>query len=184
MPDGHSADTVARVAALAARAAPRCGKTKVIAVDGPSGSGKTTLAEQLGAALLAPVVHMDDIYRGWDGLAESVLLVTRDVLEPLARGERAAYRRWDWHRYRLGPQVEVPATPVLVLEGAGSSVRPAGDFAAMVVWVEAEESTRRERGISRDPGFEPHWDRWAAQERRVFDQDRTRARADLVIGSG
>lgn len=183
MPEGHSADTVARVTALAATATPRCGHTVVVAVDGPSGSGKTTLGDELGAALNAPVVHMDDIYRGWDGLAESVELVTHDVLEPLARGERAAYTRWDWTRDRLDAQVEVPPTPVLVLEGAGSSVRPAGDYVAVVVWVEADEPTRRERGISRDPGFEPHWERWAAQERRVFASDGTRDRADVVVST-
>src|SRR5512139_62479 len=108
MPEGHSADTVARVAALAATATPRCGRTVVVAVDGPSGSGKTTLGDELGVALSAPVVHMDDIYRGWDGLAESVELVTHDVLEPLARGERAAYTRWDWTHDRLDAQVGVP----------------------------------------------------------------------------
>jgi uridine kinase len=183
MPDSRCADTVARVVDLAAQAAPRCGTTKVIAIDGPSGSGKTTLADRLAAELPASVVRMDDLYRGWDGLAESARLVTRDLLEPLARGERAAYTRWDWTHDRLGPQVEVPPTPVLVLEGAGSSVRPAGDFAALVVWVEADEATRRERGISRDPGFEPHWERWAAQERRLFTDDGTRARADLLVST-
>jgi uridine kinase len=183
MPEGQSADTLARVAALAAAAAPHCGHTVVVAVDGPSGSGKTTLGDQLAAVLNAPVVRMDDIYRGWDGLAESVELVAHDVLEPLARGERAAYTRWDWTHERLDGQVEVPPAPVLVVEGAGSSVRPAGDFAAVVVWVEADESTRRERGIGRDPGFEPHWERWAAQERRVFAADGTRDRADLVVST-
>src|SRR5512133_2582814 len=62
MPDGHPAETVARLAVRAAGSAPRCGQTRVVAIDGPSGSGKSTLAAQLAEATRAPVLHMDDIY--------------------------------------------------------------------------------------------------------------------------
>ena len=181
MPDGHPAETVARLAVRAAGSAPRCGQTRVVAIDGPSGSGKSTLAAQLAEATRAPVLHMDDIYPGWDGLADSIRLVVRDVLEPLAHGERAAYRRWDWTHDRPGKQIEVPPVPLLILEGAGASVGPAGDYAAVRVWVDADEASRRARGIGRDPGFEPHWDRWASQESQLFAADRTRDRADVIL---
>jgi hypothetical protein len=49
------------------------------------------------------------------------------------------------------------------------------------VWVEAEEPVRKARGVARDPGYAPFWDRWAAQERALYAADGTRARADLVI---
>ena len=43
-------------------------------IDGPSGSGKTTLAAEIeqhwNSAVKLQVVHMDDLYPGWDGLAE------------------------------------------------------------------------------------------------------------------
>ena len=45
-------------------------------IDGPSGAGKTTLALQIGEALGIPVVHLDDFYPGWGGLAEGCLLYT------------------------------------------------------------------------------------------------------------
>ena len=78
------AASVAEAVRLAGVREPRCGPVRLIAVDGPSGSGKSTLGAAIGAALDAPVVHMDDIYPGWDGLADAVPLVTTQVLEPLA----------------------------------------------------------------------------------------------------
>jgi pantothenate kinase-related protein Tda10 len=76
-------------------ASPRAGATRVVAVDGPSGSGKTTFAGRLSAALECPVLHMDDMYPGWDGLAEAVPLLVAWILEPLAKGLPAKYRRFD-----------------------------------------------------------------------------------------
>lgn len=154
----------------------------VVAIDGPSGAGKTTLARAVGRLVDARVVHLDDIYPGWDGLAEAVPLVTTQVLEPLSRGEDTAYRRWDWMRHRWGGTQPVAVAPRLVLEGVGSSVLPAGAYAAVRVWVEASRKLRFARGMARDgEGYRPHWERWAAQESALFAADRTRERADLVV---
>jgi hypothetical protein len=174
---------VAEAVRLAGERDPRCGDVRLVAVDGPSGSGKSTLGAAIGATLSARVLHMDDIYPGWDGLAEAVPLVTRQVLEPLTAGEPAAYRRWDWVRSRWSSRlVPVPEAPVLVLEGVGSSVLPAGDYATVCVWVEAEREVRFARGIARDgEAYRPYWERWARQEEALFTADRTRDRADVVL---
>lgn len=166
----------------AVETAPARGAVTVIAIDGPSGSGKTTLAEAVAHDLGCPIVHMDELYPGWDGLAEAVDLVTDQVLEPLSRGGRAAYRVWDWARGEWGPTAAVPTTDLLVLEGCGSSVGRAGEYAALRVWVDADEQVRHQRGIERDGEiFAPHWERWAAQELKLFGPDRTAERADLTV---
>ena len=174
---------MAETARLATTREPRCGPVRLVAVDGPSGSGKSVVGAAIGQVLACPVIHMDDIYPGWDGLADAVPLVTTQVLEPLARGEAAAYRRWDWvHNRWSGRTVRLPPAPTLVLEGVGSSVLPAGDYAAVCVWVEASRSVRFARGIHRDgEAYRPHWERWAAQEEALFAADRTRDRADVVL---
>jgi uridine kinase len=174
---------VAEAARLTTTREPRCGPVRVVAVDGPSGSGKSVLGAAIGWALACPVLHMDDVYPGWDGLAEAVPLVTSQVLEPLSRGESAAYRRWDWPRNRWSRRtVPVPPTPALVLEGVGSGVLPAGDYATVCVWVEAEVGVRFARGIERDgEAYRPHWERWAGQEEALFAADRTRDRADVIL---
>jgi uridine kinase len=174
---------VAETARLTTTRAPRCGPVRVVAVDGPSGSGKSVFGAALGRVLACPVLHMDDIYPGWDGLADAVPLVTSQILETLARGEAAAYRRWDWVHNRWSRRiVSVPPAPVLVLEGVGSSVLPAGDYAAVCVWVEAQRSVRFARGIHRDgEAYRPHWDLWARQEDALFAADGTRERADVIL---
>ena len=176
---------VAQVVEALEAAPARCGAVRVVAVDGPSGSGKTTLARGVAAALDAPVVHMDRIYPGWDGLAASVGLLVEQVLEPLARGEAAAYRLWDWETGTWDGTRSVAPADVVVVEGCGSSVGPAGDCAAVRVWVEAPREERRRRGLARDgEAYRPHWERWAAQEERLYALDGTRAKADLVVTTG
>lgn len=177
---------VRAVVSLALAAAARCGDVVVIALDGPSGAGKTTLARGVELALgpTAPVavVHMDHLYPGWDGLAEGPGLLTTQVLEPLARGERAEYRLWSWVRDEWAGTREVPPCRYLVVEGCGSSVQPAGAYAAVSVFVDADVALRLRRGIDRDGEvYRPQWQRWADQETALFTADATRERADLVL---
>ena len=160
---------------------PRCGATRLVAVDGPSGSGKTTLARLLAVELAAPTVHMDDLYPGWDGLAAAVARAHEWVVRPLCAGRPARYRRWDWAVDRYAEWVQVPAAEVLVLEGCGSAARPVGDAVSTLVWVEADAAVRRARAMARDAAYGPFWERWAAQEEELYAADRTRERADLVI---
>lgn len=97
------------------RAAPaRAGATRVIAVDGRAGSGKSTLAGRLARRLDAPVVHMDDLHPGWDGLAAAVPRLVEWVLGPLAGGRGARYRRYDWHRGEYAEWVRVPRADLRV----------------------------------------------------------------------
>jgi hypothetical protein len=175
------AERVAAVVALVDASEPRCGATRLVAIDGPSGSGKTTLARDVAAALAAPTVHMDDLYPGWDGLREGVERAHEWLAEPLASGRPGRYRRWDWAAGRYAEWVQVAGTEVVVLEGCGSGVRPVGDSVSTLVWVDAAEAVRHARGMARDAAYEPFWDEWAAQERALYAGDGTRGRAELVI---
>ncbi len=186
---------VAAITALAVAAAPRCGATVVVAIDGTSGAGKTTLAQGVVAALAAlpgdpggdattdvGLVHMDHLYPGWDGLEVAPDLLTSQVLAPIARGEPAAYRIWSWLRNEWKGSHAVTPSRFLVVEGCGASVMPAGAYAAVRVFLEADRGLRMERGIARDgEAYRPNWQRWADQETALFDSDGTRRRADLVI---
>ena len=161
---------------------PRAGSTRVVCVDGPACSGKSSFAAALAAALRCPVVHMDDLYPGWDGLAAAVPRLVDWVLEPLEEGTAAGYLRWDWERGEYAERHEVPPAPALVVEGCGSGSRAAARFAALLVWVEAPREVRLRRAAERDgAGFLPHWERWARQERAVFAAERTRERAALHV---
>jgi hypothetical protein len=178
------AEHVAAVVALARSASPTAvsGRMVVIAVDGRSGSGKTLLGRAVATSLACPVVHLDALYPGWDGLQAGVDLLATHVLEPLARGGRGSYARWDWVRNRPGRTVTVEAGPLLVVEGCGTLVTPAAEFAAVRVWLEAPATVRKERALARDGDtYAPHWDRWAAQEDAVYDAARPCESAHLVL---
>jgi chloramphenicol 3-O-phosphotransferase len=178
--------SVLEIAAIALRVLatpPRCGPTRLVCVDGPSGSGKTTFAARLAAALGdAPVLHMDDLYPGWDGLAAAVPLLHDQVVAPLAAGGVARYRPYDWHRGAFAPPRELGTPPVLVVEGAGCGARVVAAHAVLLVWVEAPRHERYRRGIARDgETYRPHWERWARQEAAHFAAEGAAERADIRV---
>jgi cytidylate kinase len=179
---GDAASSQRAVAALARAAPPRAGTTRVIAIDGPSGSGKTTWAGGLAATLDAPLVHLEDFYPGWDGLAATLPRLRDWVLRPLAEGAAAGYRRFDWVRGAYAEWHEVPVAGTLVVEGVGSGALLAAPFLSLLVWVEAPALVRRERALARDGDtYAPHWERWARQEEAYFAADRPRDRAQAIV---
>ncbi|GIH38145.1 adenylate kinase [Microbispora corallina] len=175
----------AGVAAWLATRPPRAGGVRVVAVEGRSGSGKTTLAAALAAEIPAPVVRMDDLYEGWDGLLAGVHRLVEWVLSPLARGRPARWRRYDWERFRYAEWHEARDLDALVVEGVGSGARQAWPYLSGLVWLEADDAVRRARALERDGEmYAPHWERWAAQEERYYAAHDVRSRAGIRIVTG
>jgi uridine kinase len=184
--DGVQAAPVA-VADLVLRRAPSWGSSRLVCIDGPAGSGKTTLADRVADELRrrghsVALVHMDDVYEGWTGLATAGDRVRTGVVEPLTRGRPAAYRRYDWAREEYAELVAVPPADVLVVEGVGAGHLGYTDRISVLVFVDAPEVTRMERGLRRDgPAMQDHWRRWLPEEERLLETERTRARADVLV---
>jgi len=159
----------------------RLGAGRLICIDGPAGSGKTTLATEIADLTGTAVVHMDNLYEGWDGLPRVGLQLDR-LLTPLSRNRPGSYRRWDWYADRWAEVVVVPPAPLLVLEGVGSGSRDHAGLATALVWVEVPQELRLSRGLARDgAALDQHWRDWAVEEQEHFATQNTRARADLVI---
>jgi uridine kinase len=160
------------------------GPGRLVCVDGPAGSGKTTLAAGLGALADAPVLHLDDLYPGWDGLL-AVDPVVLGVLRPLSQGHPGSYRRYDWYAGEYQETVPVEPVPLLVLEGVGAGNLAWRDLVTTLVWVEAPREVRQARWLARDgEGAREHWPSWTRDEDRLFREQGTRARADLVVQTG
>ena len=162
---------------------PSAGSVRVIAIDGPAGSGKTTLASKLAEVLGdALVLNTDQLYPGWDGLAEGAQRLVDDVLLPLSAGLAATVRPWDWSSGSEGEPRELPACATLIVDGAGCGSRAGAPFLSMIIWLDADVELRQQRALERDGEmFAPHWESWAEQERALFEREQTRQRADLII---
>jgi uridine kinase len=168
---------------------PTLGAGRLVCIDGPAGSGKTTLAAAVRrcARDLLPtgvvrMLHMDDVYPGWDGLAEGMATVAASVVAPLREGRPGRYRRFDWHAGALGGERVLGPADLLVIEGVGSGNVTYDDAITCLVWVEAPPDVRLERGLARDgEDLRGHWLAWREAEDAVFARERTRERADVVV---
>lgn len=176
----HAAALIAEdVRALAA-------SNPVVLIDGGSGAGKTSLAARVARAWpltgRVQVVALDSLYPGWDGLDEGAERALDGILRPHGRGLLGAWRRWDWER---GEEAETHAVdPALgvIVEGSGILRPSTARLADVRVWVESGESSRKSRALARDgETYRPHWDRWAAQERRHRERDRPADLATRIV---
>lgn len=172
---------------LAARvwhAPARLGSTRLVCIDGPAGSGKTTLAETLRARLEdSALVHMDDVYRGWETDFDEVHdRLGAQLLEPLRRGRPGRYQRYDWAAERLDTWVDVPVPEVLVLEGVGSGSRRLDSWMSLLVWIEVEREERVRRGVERDgETVLPYWLAWMEHEQIEHARQHTRERSHVRL---
>lgn len=158
------------------------GHRRVIAVEGRSGAGKTTLGRAVADRLGAPLIHMDDLYAGWDGLRRGVDVLHEWVLRPLAEGRPAVWRRWDWAAGAYAEEHPVPGGEWLIVEGVGAGGRVLRPYLRGVVWVDSPTAVRKRRALARDgETYAPHWDRWARQEEAFYAADQVRENAALIL---
>jgi uridine kinase len=164
----------------------RGNQTPIVLIDGRAGSGKSTFAESLQQQLFrdgesAPrVIHMDNIFEGWDGLALGSDYLVRFILQPLARRETASWQDWSWVKNQRSSWREFSGGTPLIVEGCGSLTERSKEHADISIWLEASEETRRERWIQRERHLEK-FDFWAAQELDFYAREKSQSLADLVI---
>jgi uridine kinase len=164
----------------------RGNQTPIILIDGRAGSGKSTFAESLQQQLFrdgesAPrVIHMDNIFEGWEGLALGSNYMVRFILQPLTRRETASWQDWSWVKNQRSSWREFSGGTPLIIEGCGSLTERSKEHADICIWLEASEETRRERWVQRERHLEK-FDFWAAQELDFYAREKSQSLADLVI---
>jgi uridine kinase len=160
----------------------RPGPLRLVAVDGPGGAGKTTFAHALSeAAGGAAVIHTDD-FAAADNPIDWWPRLLEQVIEPLARGETAHYRRYDWSTETLAEWHAVEPAPIVVIEGVSAGRVEWSSHLSYLIWIETPRGERLRRGVERDgPSALDDWESWMAGEDAHYRRDPTRERADIVI---
>ena len=163
----------------------------IVGIDGRSGSGKTVLSKVLAENLSidhdVTVLRLEDLYRGWQGLHAGMEIFSREVLPLLAAGETATYPTWDWHADDgadggPGPAATTEPSEVIICEGVGVGARQNRELLDVLIWLRVPDEVRYERAVGRDgESYRHQWDNWAAQERRMLDEDQIYDAADLVL---
>src|SRR5438045_7259827 len=92
------------------------GPVRLVGVDGCGGAGKTTFAQRLARhGRDWTVIHTDD-FATHDEPIEWWPRMLEQVIEPLMLNRAATFRPYDWTRRRLGDEVTVDPTEVVVIE--------------------------------------------------------------------
>jgi uridine kinase len=174
---------VVHLAALVTTRPALLGATKLIAIDGPAGSGKSTLAKLLAQELDAAVIHMDEIYHGWEDAltAATIARIDSQILEPLISGTTARYQKFDWIKYQFSNWVELkPAT--LIIEGVGAAAKGIHNYASMTIWIEVEPGLGMQRVLQRDGNqIAAQMADWQQEEASWHQLDGTKAAAEIIL---
>ena len=157
----------------------------IISIDGPAGAGKTTLAHDLASTLdlTVRVIHMDDLYDGWDNALSDHLTQT---LLTLIKGHKSKasleFHKYDWRLHQFNEAVALEARDLLILEGVGSGQKAVREYLAALIWMEIEPQSGFERVLARDGReIETPMRQWLKAQDGHFVLHSTHEAADFVI---
>lgn len=168
-----------------------CGDTKIVTIDGPAGSGKTTLGNELSIELAdssgpMSVIHLDELYEGWDGALDAKLFERIDswILAPIRNGLNPKHLKFDWHQGKYTSWSEVPLTPIVIIEGVGSGHASLRQSVSQAIWVEADNEILLDRVVKRDgESIRDEMLNWKVCEQTYFDSNDVKQAANFqVIG--
>lgn len=164
-------------------------KPLVLAIDGPAGSGKSTLAGEIARAFAGTydieVIHLDELYNGWDNaLSEELFLRIAQLIAAQRAGKTTDLAIYDWSAAAFSGSREVKAVQLLIIEGVGSSSHLLHANLTTSIWLDIEQSVGLARVLERD-GDEIRGEmvKWQKMESEYFARDLTRERADFILST-
>ena len=166
---------------LAAPAGPA--GNRLVTVDGFSGAGKSSRATELAHRLDAPLLEIEELCPGWDGLARVPQLARDGIGDPLTDGRTLCWTSWDWEHDRPGPRRTRPPAAVVVLEGCGAGAAALAPVTSLAIWVDAPPDVREVRLRARPdwPLHAPYRDAWRRAEQALAARDGSRDRAGVLL---
>lgn len=154
----------------------------LIVIDGRSGAGKSDYASALAVSMGLPVLSLDEVYPGWDGLDAGHGLIARIVFRRWSDETRFVIPLWDWQESRYRAERAIDASTGLIVEGCGALSAQSVSVATETIWMQADDEERQRRAVLRDgEQYAPHWIRWALQEERFIQLHHSPQLASRVV---
>jgi len=161
----------------------------LIAIDGPAGAGKTTLAAKFFTEFSIDksvvVIHMDDLYDGWDNALSNALSSTlAKILQAYKTRSVLTLPIYNWSTMGFDSTRSFQPSEIVIIEGVGAGQKIVRDAGAILYWLDIEPEIGLARVLQRD-GFEieSQMRQWQITQDAHFAGDATRKHADHIITS-
>ena len=161
----------------------------LLAIDGPAGAGKTTFAAKLEAELLikgtVKVIHMDDLYNGWDNALSNPLSEILDRISTAhIAGREFVIKIFNWHTMTFDREEKIAPTDYLIIEGVGAAQQIVRETGAITYWLEIEPEIGLQRVLNRDGAYiEVQMRQWQVDQEEHFARDETRENCEFKLTS-
>ena len=164
-------------------------KPLVISIDGPAGSGKSTLAGEIArgfaGAYEIEVIHLDELYNGWDeALSDELFQRISKLIAAQRAGLATDLAIYDWAAKSFSGSREIKAVQLLIIEGVGSSNLQLQNDLTTSIWLDIEQSIGLARVLERDgEQIREEMVKWQKMESEYFARDLTRERAEFILST-
>jgi len=161
----------------------------LIAIDGRAGAGKTTLAasfyEELSADKTVAVIHMDDLYDGWENALSERLTQT---LESIVKSHQSKVAFeidiFNWQSMSFDSKRVIHPVDILILEGVGAGQKVVRDAGATLYWLDIDAEEGIQRVLNRDGNqIASQMKQWQIAQEIHFMRDKTRENAEHIQSS-
>jgi len=159
----------------------------IVTIDGVAGAGKTMLASAMNENyknhFSVQVLHMDDLYEGWDDPFKATL---SKKLTEIAQAHIMAtpYETTihDWHDILTTSQLMIKPVDMLIIEGVGSGQRSIRQLVSTKIWIDFDPIVGLKRVLARDgANIEKEMMGFLEDQKVHFIEEGTREAADFLL---